>query len=77
MLGTYIPADLQVAIDEYVGHQDYAPYVLDGQTADEPDCYSDVVLVIEGHRGFSVIKFTRDPEGEITHYAIKEPRHIE
>lgn len=73
MLDTHIPADLQAAIDEYVGHGDYAPYVLDGQTADDLDDYHDVVLVIEDYRGFSVIKFTRDPEGGITHYAIKEP----
>lgn len=70
-MSTYIPADMQTAIDEVIGHSDYAPYVLDGQTAetsDDPDDWHDVVVIAESPGGCDVMKFTREPNGTITHY---------
>lgn len=70
-MDTYIPADMQTVIDDAIGHGDYAPYVLDGQTADitdGPDDWHDVVVLTEDQNGFDVIKFTREPDGTITQY---------
>lgn len=75
MLSTNIPADMQDFIDKTIGHQDYAPYVLDGQSAERDgsaDDYHDAVAVVEDWRGFHVLKFTMHPDQSITHYTIKD-----
>lgn len=72
-MATSIPADMQDFIDTTIGHQDYAPYVLDGQGAEigsgEDDWHD--VLVIE-FRSMPllprIIKFTRFPNGMLSHH---------
>ncbi|WP_156877098.1 hypothetical protein [Pseudoclavibacter soli] len=55
-----------------IGHEDFAPYVLDGQTskADGEDDWYDVITVEDGADGEKVTKFAMDPEGTITHRAL-------
>ncbi len=70
---TYIPNDLTEAIEQVVGHGDYAPYVLDGQVATltgTSDDWHDVVAVVDAEDKPAAIKFTRSPDGSITHYAL-------
>lgn len=70
-MATYIPAPLMDHIEATLGHNDYAPYVLDGQTADDDGDYHDVVTVVEAGPGrYGVIKWTMHPDGEITHYGL-------
>ena len=61
-MATYIPAPLMDHIEATLGHNDYAPYVLDGQTADDDGDYHDVVTVVEagpGRYGVSSGRCTR------------------
>lgn len=70
MLTTYIPEELTNYIEETIGHTDYAPYVLDGQTSatdDSGDDWHDVVTIIDEPNGERAMKFTLDPSGTITH----------
>ena len=70
-MATYIPAPLMDHIEATLGHNDYAPYVLDGQTADDDGEYHDVVTVVEiGSGRYGAIKWTMHPDGEITHYGL-------
>ena len=67
-----IPPELIEHIDEFIGHQDYAPYVLDGQTAEHDgseDDWHDVVAVVGAGPGYqdSIHKFTMHPNGDIFH----------
>lgn len=65
-----IPEELIQYIDAHIGHQDYAPYVLDGQTAERDgseDDWNDVVTVEATPFGATVRKFTMDPNGAIFH----------
>lgn len=64
----YVPVEMQDRIDEIIGHDDFAQYVLDGARGED---YVDVLTVAEDHRGMRVVKFTRDPEGEISHYEVR------
>lgn len=71
---TYIPAALERRIGEVIGHDDYAPYVLDGQTAERngaPDDWHDALVVVEGPRRTTVMKFTMHPDGDIEHYPVE------
>lgn len=67
---TYIPEAMMTHIEETIGHTDFAPYVLDGQTAHidgGEDDWHDVIVIIDDASGETVMKFTWDPEeGEIT-----------
>lgn len=68
---TNIPEKLIDHIETTLGHSDYAPYVLDGQTADDDGEYHDVVTVVEiGSGRYGAIKWTMHPDGEITHYGL-------
>lgn len=74
-MSTNIPAEMQDFIDKTIGHQDYAPYVLDGQSAGRDgsaDDWHDVVTVVEDERGIHVLKFTMYPVGNTTYYTIKD-----
>ncbi|MGI8306969.1 hypothetical protein [Saccharopolyspora hattusasensis] len=73
---SHIPDTLQHRIDEVIGHENYASYVLDGQTA-EPngEGYHDVVTIEDlpvGDR--RVTAFTLGPDGEIEHSVIPSSR---
>lgn len=63
----YVPVEMQDRIDEIIGHDDYSQFVLDGAKDED---YVDVLTTVEDHRGIRVIKFTRDPEGEVSYYEI-------
>lgn len=63
----YVPVEMQDRIDEIIGHDDYSQFVLDGAKGED---YVDVLTTVEDHRGIRVIKFTRDPEGEVSYYEI-------
>ena len=66
-----VPEKLITHIDATLGHTDYAPYVLDGQTADDDGDYHDVVTVVEADPGrYLAIKWTMHPNGDITHYGL-------
>ena len=68
---TNIPQKLIDYIDATIGHGDYAPYVLDGQTADDDDEYHDVVTVVEMGPGRNrATKWTMHPDGDITYYDL-------
>jgi len=65
-----IPAEMLEFMDGEIGHRDYAPYVLDGQTAETPgdgDDWHDVIAVIDdAAEGERVVKFTWHPGGTVT-----------
>lgn len=71
MYETRIPEELTDYIEKTIGHTDYAPYVLDGQSSEmdgSEDDWHDVVAVIdEGDGAEKVMKFTLEPSGLITH----------
>lgn len=75
-MNTHIPAELQEYMDMDLDGLEYAPYVLDGQTAettdrdDDDDWHDVVVLIPTGFTSARVIKYTMDPAGSITTYEI-------
>lgn len=70
---TAIPEPIQQEIDRVIGHDDYAPYVLDGQTAEisgSEDDWHDVLIAVEDDNGMTLTKFTRSPDGAIDHRIV-------
>lgn len=70
---TSIPVPLQEYIDTTIGHDDYAPYVLDGQSAEltgDADDWHDALVTVDGPRGISVTKFTMRPDGALEHFVL-------
>lgn len=62
-----IPKDLYQTMDKVIGHANYAPYVLDGQSAeitDTGDDYHDVVALVDEGQQHYAMKFTRGPGGD-------------
>lgn len=68
-----IPAALQERIDEVIGHGNYAPYVLDHQSA-EPNAegYHDVVTIEDLPSSRRVTEFTQGPDGSVEHQVLAE-----
>lgn len=83
MIPTYIPDELAQAIETTLGPiSDYAVYVLDGQTAevnpDDGNNWHDALVIAEHgfsirHLAHRIIKFTRDPQGQIEYYFPERP----
>ncbi|MEU6263717.1 hypothetical protein [Saccharopolyspora shandongensis] len=73
---SHIPGALQRRIDEVIGHENYASYVLDGQTAKpNGEGYHDVVTIEDLPAGDSrVTAFTLGPDGEIEQSVIPAPQ---
>ena len=75
-----VPADLLEHIEQVLQTQDYALYVLDGQRADldpdDQDDWHDAVAIVEINRGLRMVKFTRAPDGTMTHHDPTERRSL-
>ena len=75
-----VPAYLLEYIEQVLQTQDYALYVLDGQRADldpdDQDDWHDAVAIVEINRGLRMVKFTRAPDGAMTHYDPTERRSL-
>lgn len=75
-----VPADLLEYIEQVLQTQDYALYVLDGQRADldpdDQDDWHDAVAIVEINRGLRMVKFTRAPDGTMTHHDPTERRSL-
>lgn len=75
-----VPADLLEYIEQVLQTQDYALYVLDGQRADldpdDQDDWHDAVAIVEINRGLRMVKFTRAPDGVMTHHDPTERRSL-
>ncbi|HLS02749.1 MAG TPA: hypothetical protein VK054_12345, partial [Beutenbergiaceae bacterium] len=63
----YVPTKMQNEIDKIIGHDDFSQFVLDGAKGED---YVDVVTIVEDSQGMKVRKFTRDPDGVLTHYEV-------
>ena len=73
-----VPTQLHPELNSYIeevlaSEGDISVYALDGQISSHEsgdDDYSDAVVIVDGIRGMRSVKFTRTPEGELTHYDI-------
>lgn len=72
-LPSHIPEALTQEISRVVGHDDYAPYVLDGQSTAglSNDGWHDVLVIIDADSGIRALKFVQNPEGHIEHHEIQ------
>ena len=75
-----VPAGLLEYIEQVLQTQDYALYVLDGQRADldpdNQDNWHDAVAIVEINQGLRMMKFTRAPDGTMTHHDPTERRSL-
>lgn len=68
---SYIPFKLRAFIQSTIGHNDYALFVLDGQTAhDDGDWHDAVAIVHEAHKSARVIQFFVEPQGAMTYREV-------